>query len=102
MRDTVQPADLVVHADRARLAQLVANLVDNAVRHSPAGGEVHLSARGLDDERWVLEVRDEGPGIPADRAERVFERFGSGDDAWAAPASAWPSRAGSPSSTAAR
>ncbi len=81
MRDTVEPADLVVHADRARLAQLVANLVDNAVRHSPAGGEVHLSARGLDDERWVLEVRDEGPGIPADRAERVFERFGSGDDA---------------------
>ncbi len=81
VRDAVEPADLVVHADRARLAQLVANLVDNAVRHSPAGGAVHLSARGLDDERWVLEVRDEGPGIPADRAERVFERFGSGDDA---------------------
>ena len=80
VRDTVEPADLVVHADRARLAQLVANLVDNAVRHSPAGGEVHLSARGLDEQRWVLEVRDEGPGIPADRAERVFERFGSGDD----------------------
>ncbi|WP_392543091.1 DUF4153 domain-containing protein [Oryzobacter telluris] len=81
VRDVVEPADLVVQADPGRLAQLVANLVDNAVRHSPAGGEVLLTARGLDDTRWVLEVRDEGPGIPADRAERVFERFGSGDDA---------------------
>lgn len=78
--DVVEPADLAVHADPGRLAQLVANLVDNAVRHSPAGGEVRLTARGLDDARWVLEVADDGPGIPADRAERVFERFGSGDD----------------------
>ncbi len=80
VRDDVEPAGLVVLADPGRLAQLVANLVDNAVRHSPAGGEVLLTARVLDEARWTLEVRDEGPGIPADRAERVFERFGSGDD----------------------
>lgn len=79
--DSVEPADLVVRADPARLAQLVANLVDNAVRHSPAGGAVELAARANGGERWVLEVRDEGPGIPVDRAETVFERFGSGDDA---------------------
>ncbi|MFQ6173078.1 DUF4153 domain-containing protein [Oryzobacter sp. R7] len=79
--DSVEPADLVVHADPARLAQLVANLVDNAVRHSPAGGAVALAARANGSDRWVLEVRDEGPGIPAERAEKVFERFGSGDDA---------------------
>ena len=46
-------------------------------------------------------MRDEGPGIPADRVERVFDRFGSGGDSPAAPGSAWPSRAGSASCTAA-
>ena len=66
-------------ADPARLAQLVANLVDNAVRHSPPQGEVLVVARAMGDAAWCLEVRDEGPGIPADRVERVFDRFGSGD-----------------------
>ena len=75
----VTPPDLTVGADPARLAQLVANLVDNAVRHSPPGGEVRLDASGGTG-GWVLEVRDDGPGIPAERAERVFERFGSGGD----------------------
>ncbi|HET7762978.1 MAG TPA: DUF4153 domain-containing protein [Phycicoccus sp.] len=76
----VEPADLTVRADPARLAQLVGNLVDNAVRHSTAGSEVRLAARTAGSDRWVLEVGDDGPGIPAERAETVFERFGSGDD----------------------
>ncbi len=76
----VEPADLTVRADPARLAQLVGNLVDNAVRHSPAGSEVRLTARTSTPHRWVLEVGDDGPGIPAERAETVFERFGSADD----------------------
>ena len=77
----VQPEDLVVRADPARLRQLVANLLDNAARHSPAGGSVAVSAV-RSGERWLLEVHDHGPGVaPADR-ERVFEPFGtlSGDD----------------------
>ena len=74
------PADLTVLADPGRLAQLVANLVDNAVRHSPPRGEVRVIARGVDDVTWWLEVFDDGPGIPADRVERVFDRFGSGGD----------------------
>ena len=74
------PADLTVLADPARLAQLVANLVDNAVRHSPAEGEVRVVARGVDEQTWWLEVFDHGPGIPAERVERVFDRFGSGGD----------------------
>ena len=80
VRHDVVPADLTVTADRARLAQLVANLLDNAVRHSPADGEVVVTARLVDDSTWCLDVRDDGPGIPADRLERVFDRFGSGDD----------------------
>ncbi|HYN65480.1 MAG TPA: DUF4153 domain-containing protein, partial [Ornithinibacter sp.] len=74
------PADLTVVADPARLAQLVANLVDNALRHSPPQGEVRVVARAVDDDTWWLEVHDDGPGIPADRVERVFDRFGSGGD----------------------
>ena len=81
VRCETQPADLVVQADPARLTQLVVNLVDNAIRHSPPGGEVLVSARVIDASTWWLEVRDEGPGIPGEEAERVFERFGSGGDA---------------------
>ena len=76
----VEPADLVVTADAARLAQLVANLVDNAARHSPPTGTVRLAARPVDGARWCLEVRDEGPGIGAEDADRVFQRFGTGSD----------------------
>jgi two-component system, OmpR family, sensor histidine kinase BaeS len=80
VRHQTDPADLTVTADPGRLAQLVANLVDNAVRHSPPHGEVRLSARAVDEDTWWLEVCDDGPGIPADRLERVFDRFGSGGD----------------------
>ena len=80
VRHETHPADLTVVADPARLAQLVANLVDNAVRHSPPQGEVRVVALGVDDDTWWLEVHDQGPGIPADRVERVFDRFGSGGD----------------------
>ena len=80
VRHETDPADLTVNADPGRLAQLVANLVDNAVRHSPLQGEVRVSARAVDDDTWWLEVCDDGPGIPAEQLERVFDRFGSGTD----------------------
>src|SRR5690606_15520084 len=68
----VSPPELAVSADPARLHQLVANLLDNASRHSPAGGVVRISAEGTAT-GWRLEVSDEGPGIPAAERERVFE-----------------------------
>jgi two-component system sensor histidine kinase BaeS len=75
----VRPPDLMVQGDVARLRQLVANLLDNASRHSPPGGMVTIRA-GVIDDRWHLEVADEGPGVaPADR-ERAFERFGTLSD----------------------
>ncbi len=73
----VEPPDLTVDADRARLHQVVANLLDNAARHSPVGGTVSTRARE-EHGVLVLDVVDEGPGIdPADR-ERVFDRFHRG------------------------
>ncbi len=80
----VVPDDLTVHADAARLHQLVANLLDNASRHSPPGGVVRVSAEAepapADVPQWRLEVANPGVGIaPADR-DRVFERFGRPSD----------------------
>lgn len=72
----VDPDDLEVHADPARLRQLVANLLDNASRHSPAGGTVVVSATRV-GERYLLEVHDQGLGIAAADRERVFEPFGT-------------------------
>lgn len=74
MEVTVAPNGLQISADPERVRQVIANLLDNAVRHSPAGGKVALRA-AADTDRVRLEVTDEGPGIPADEASRVFERF---------------------------
>ncbi|MCK0111153.1 DUF4173 domain-containing protein [Ornithinimicrobium sp. F0845] len=77
---SVVPPELEVRADEARLHQVVANLLDNASRHSPVDGVIRVHAAALLDEgRWSLEVADQGPGIPPDRAESLFARFGTGD-----------------------
>lgn len=59
---------------RHLLFQMLVNLLDNAVKYSPAGGLIRLSARP-EAQAWVLEVSDAGPGIPAGERERVFERL---------------------------
>ena len=76
----VQPGELEADADAERVHQVVANLLDNAVRHSPPDGRVWLSAHSTDG-RTTIEVADEGPGIPPHELERVFERFYRTDDA---------------------
>ncbi|MGB3185683.1 MAG: DUF4153 domain-containing protein [Ornithinimicrobium sp.] len=81
LESSVEPPDLSVEVDVARLAQVVANLLDNAIRHSPPGGTVTVRVSTLETDQWALEVIDEGDGIRADQAERVFTRFGVGDDA---------------------
>ena len=63
-----------ISADRARLAQLLDNLLTNAVKFTPAGGRVDVEVGGT-SESAVIEVRDTGIGIPGDEREHVFERF---------------------------
>jgi signal transduction histidine kinase len=77
-RTRVVPGDATVRADRQRLHQVVVNLLDNAVRHGPADGTVTVSAIA-EAGRMVIEVADEGPGIPPEERARVFERFTRGD-----------------------
>jgi len=74
LKVSVQPGDLEADADEERVHQVVANLLDNAVRHSPTDGRVWLSAHTTNG-RTRIEVADEGPGIPPHELERVFERF---------------------------
>jgi two-component system sensor histidine kinase BaeS len=75
----IEPEGLLVNADRSRLHQLLANLLDNAARHSPAGGVVRVWA-GQAGGVLRLEVSDEGAGIAPEDRERVFERFGTLQD----------------------
>ena len=75
----VAPPELTAYADAERLHQVVANLIDNAVKHSPPHGRVTvLARRGEYAESLELEVLDEGPGIPESERHRVFERFNRG------------------------
>jgi two-component system phosphate regulon sensor histidine kinase PhoR len=72
--DLDAPEELDVDADRGRLTQVAVNLVDNALRHTPAGGRVVVEVRREDGDA-VLRVRDNGVGIPFADVTRVFERF---------------------------
>ncbi len=71
---TVAEADLRVLVDRDRLAQVVANLISNAIKYSPQGGRVAVAA-GRGGDRVAVSVTDEGIGIPADQRDRMFSRF---------------------------
>ena len=64
-----------VRGDRERLRQVVQNLVDNAVKYSPAGGDVQIRATA-DDGRVLVDVEDAGPGIPLEDQQLIFEKFG--------------------------
>jgi two-component system OmpR family sensor kinase len=68
------PGPAPVHADEAGLRQVVTNLVGNAAAHTPPGTHVRIGV-GTANGRAVLEVADEGPGMTAEQASRVFDRF---------------------------
>jgi len=74
----VPPSVRPMRGDRARLQQVVWNLVSNAVKFTPAGGRVLVSARRQGD-AIELRVSDSGPGIPEDLLPHLFERFRQGD-----------------------
>ena len=67
-------APLAVRCDHGRIVQVLVNLVGNAVKFTQDGGKVSVAATGLGDEA-LFSVKDNGPGIPADLLEAVFERF---------------------------
>jgi two-component system phosphate regulon sensor histidine kinase PhoR len=66
---------LTAHADEARLEQVFGNLLENAVKYGRESGTVTVGGRATPDGTLELFVQDDGPGIPAEALERVFERF---------------------------
>ncbi len=69
------PAELAANADADRLQQVLFNLVDNAIKYGRPGGSVVLRARRNDRKQLELSVQDDGPGIPPEAQNRIFERF---------------------------
>jgi signal transduction histidine kinase/CheY-like chemotaxis protein len=74
---SVPPKGLVIDADRGRLAQVITNLLSNAAKYTPSGGNVTVSARA-DGDHIVLEVADDGAGIAPDLLPCVFDAFTQG------------------------
>jgi two-component system, OmpR family, sensor histidine kinase CiaH len=93
-----EPASVVVRGDRDRLFQLALILIDNAIRHSPAGGTVRVAVARVHG-HGELSVADEGPGIPLSERERIFEPFArvapSAAEKRGSPPGAGPSDGGS-------
>ena len=69
---------MVVTADATRLQQVAANLIDNAVKYTPAGGQVDVDVSG-EGGQGRARVRDTGIGIPADELPRIWDRLFRGD-----------------------
>jgi two-component system sensor histidine kinase BaeS len=70
----IEPRMTAIEADNERIAEVLANLLTNALRHTPTGGRVKVSTRQRDD-RLEIAVTDNGEGIAPEHVDRVFERF---------------------------
>ena len=72
--------ELVLDCDRVRIVQVLTNLMTNAIKFTPEGGTITVSAAAMEDDVKICVV-DSGPGIPKDEQRRVFERFYKADRA---------------------
>ncbi len=63
-----------IQGDETRLRQVIDNLISNAIKYSPKGGEVRISGT-FDDQTVTVAVKDQGVGLPQDEQDRIFERF---------------------------
>ncbi|HZO86383.1 MAG TPA: ATP-binding protein, partial [Verrucomicrobiae bacterium] len=73
--ENLVPAALSAQADADRLHQVLVNLVENAIKYGRQSGRVIIGAKSTGDKKVQVWVQDDGPGIPAEAKDRVFERF---------------------------
>jgi heavy metal sensor kinase len=74
------PEEMPIRADEALLRHMIVNLLDNAIKYTPAGGKVLVSGE-IQDSQYVITFSDTGQGIPAEMQPRIFERFFRADKA---------------------
>ena len=67
--------DIVIVADKDKVTQVVTNLLSNVLTHTPAGTATELAVGRISPDEAVIEVRDHGPGVRGEDADRLFERF---------------------------
>jgi signal transduction histidine kinase len=73
--DLQAPPRLEAEVDPIRIEQVLTNLLDNAIKYSPDGGPIAVELNAPQPDTAMIAVRDHGLGVPADRRERLFERF---------------------------
>lgn len=70
----MRPTKAFIHTDPALLERILGNLLSNAIRYTPMGGTVYVAVRPRGQE-WLIQVRDNGPGIPLEDQEMIFQEF---------------------------
>jgi signal transduction histidine kinase len=75
IRSMIEPDLPPVLADRDKIDRVIMNLIDNALKYTPQGGQITISVGRHPDGFVQVSVTDDGPGIPAEERERIFERF---------------------------
>jgi signal transduction histidine kinase len=78
LSEEIQPGLPLIEAEPDRIRQILVNLITNAHEYSPEGASIGVAARAVGAE-VEISVSDNGPGIPSDQLERIFERFTRGD-----------------------
>lgn len=81
LTEHLPPGPLIVRADALCLAHIFSNLLDNASRYTPDGGEISVTGE-LAEDAIVIAVSDNGSGISPDRLDSIFERFERGERRW--------------------
>ena len=75
------PPGMMVKADRDVLGRVIANLLDNALKFAPPSSQIEITAQLLDNQAVCINVTDDGPGVPPEERERIFEKFTQVKDA---------------------
>jgi signal transduction histidine kinase len=79
LTERIEPGLPKVNAEQARIRQILVNLLTNAHEYSPEGASIEVSAMPVGADLVQVSVKDNGPGIPAEQLEHIFERFTRGD-----------------------
>ena len=78
LKISVSDEQIIIRCDADRIARVITNLLDNAIKFSPKGGNITVSVEQAAD-AFKFSIADEGKGVPADKAEIIFERFKQSD-----------------------